>query len=192
VKLRTAGTAMLLAAALLAAGCRRAPVAVPRRTAYPRIAEHDTAMRRLGTDTLPGLDFAVNAAAVLASERPGWLDIRYPDYGATVHITLTRARGPQLAEVRANRLERLMLNIGDRPARRGEWVNEAGVDILETYSVPAAIPYQFLATDGEGYVLSGALYFADPRAAAEADSIRPMAEAIAADIHRALISLDAR
>ena len=182
----------ITAACAIAAGCTRWPAPVPRRTAYPRPAVLDTARRSLGPDTLAGIDLSVNRSATLSSAREGWLDIRYAQHGATVHLTLTRAGGEALRRARANRLQRLALNIGDNPGRRLEWISPHGFDILEVYAPESAFPYQFLATDGESCMLSGALRFDDPTASARPDSMAPLYDAISSDLHRSLVDLRLR
>lgn len=173
----------VLALAIVLPACRREPAAVPRRTAYARVAVLDSA-----AEPVPDfpLYFPLSRSARVSSPRPLWLDVAYPDYGATAHITLTLADGEALDRVKANRLERLMLNAGDRPGRRSEWLTPAGYDVLTLYTDGSATPWQFVATDDSSAVLSGAVYFADPAAVANADSLAPMVDAIAADITAAL------
>lgn len=175
-----------LALAIVLPACRREPAAVPRRTAYARVAVLDS-----NTVQVPDfpLYFPLSCSALVLSPRPLWLDVTYPDYGATAHITLTLADGEALDRVKANRLERLMLNAGDRPGRRSEWLTPAGYDVLTLYTDGSATPWQFVATDDSSAVLSGAVYFADPAAVANADSLAPMVDAIAADITAALNSM---
>lgn len=176
----------LCAAAVLAAGCTRQPAPVPRRTAYPRVAEIGTAMRL--ADSLP-VHFEVNAEATLSRPRKDWLDVTYPMYGATVHITFTEVRGETLDKTKANRMERVMLNTGGLPSERREWINAAGFDILTVHTDGCATPYQFIATDGQRHVVSGAVYFASPAATQATDSIAPMLRAIETDMERGLNSL---
>ena len=98
-----------LTAALLATGCnRQSETPVPKRTAYPRIESYgdSTRMLRLG-----GMEFAVNAQAEVSSPRDGWLDITYPRYGASFHITARHFDSAEaLAEAIENRTVRLSLN----------------------------------------------------------------------------------
>lgn len=157
---------------------------VPRRTAYSRVAVMDTVMTEV-----PGvpLRFMVNAQATATVPRTGWLNVAYSAYGATVYVTFTQAATPDSLEaVRANRLQRVMLNTGGMPARRSEWVSAHGFDILTLEADGCTTPFQFLATDGRRHVVSGAVYFADPAAVNNTDSIAPMVAAIEADLNRAL------
>ncbi|MGM9860823.1 MAG: hypothetical protein ACI31C_08720 [Muribaculaceae bacterium] len=176
-------TVAIILAALLAA-CAGNPDAVPRRYAYPRVATLDTAM--VDVDSLL-IHFCVNADAVTDRPRPDWLDVRYPAFGATWHISFTSS--DDLEEVKANRMQRLLLNAGDLPFRRDEWLNPAGMDILALVVEGAATPLQFLATDNASIVVSGALVFDDPRACANIDSISPIINILEEDMLRSLQSL---
>ena len=182
-------TAIMLFAML--AGCtgRRDDNIVPRRTAYPRPALPDTAMT--ATDCTPGLHLEANACAVIESPRPGWINVSYPTLGARIHITVTQTTAADVATVRANRLQRLMLNEGDRRSEHREWTNPAGFDILMARSEASSTPLQFLATDDSTAVVSGAVYFADPAVATteSADSIRPVLDALERDIVTSLSRL---
>ena len=160
---------------------------VPRRTAYPRPQLPDTAMV-LAADA--PLGFRVNAEAEAVAPRPGWLDIVYPRLGASVHVSFTPTDTSAVASVRENRMERLMLNIGDSHATNTEFVNPAGFDVLLTEAEGSLTPLQFLATDDSAWVVSGAVYFADPKAAAAVDSMRPIVKALRRDLLEALKSLN--
>lgn len=170
------------------AGCTGSgdDTAIPRRTAYPRPATMDTVMTV--PDSLP-VSFAVNASATVSRPRLGWLDVAYPAYGATMHVTFTPVDTSDIDEVRANRVERLTLNSGGRPSVTREAINAAGFDYLTVRTDGAATPLQFLATDGRSIVVSGAVYMFDPAAASAVDSIQPIVDAIEADINRSMIQL---
>lgn len=162
---------------------------VPRRTAYPRPALPDTAMAATGC--APGLYLEANARAVIESPRPGWINVAYPGLGARIHITVTPVTAADVADVRANRMQRLSLNEGDRRSEHREWTNAAGFDILVARTEASSTPLQFLATDDSSAVVSGAVYFADPAVATteSADSIRPILDAIERDIATSLSRL---
>lgn len=184
---------ILLAACgtLLLASCddssNRRPV--PRRTAYPRPQLPDTVL----ADYKPApLLFFINADASASSPRPGWLDIRYPMLGATIHVTFTETTAAQIEDVRRNRMERLMLNTGDKPSTHSEFTNPSGFDILVSETDGATTPLQFLASDGSRWVVSGATYFDNPAATVSTDSIRPIVKAIRRDIIEALKNLSER
>lgn len=165
------------------AACSDAPAPVPRRTAYPRVAAVDSVSRAV--DSLP-VYFEVSRSACVSRPAEGWLDVSYPMYGATAHVTFSEATGAALDGVRANRMERAMLNAGGLPTDRREWRNAAGFDIMTMRTDGCSTPFQFMATDGHLVVVSGAVYFASPQAVMNTDSIAPMLEAMEADIVRAL------
>lgn len=181
--------AIIMAVVLATCACERAHdnTEVPRRPAYPRPALLDSVMK-VPSIPLP-VHFEVNAAAVTTSPRRDWLDVIYPSYNATLHISFTDTDAQGIDAVRENRLERLMLNTGDSPSQHSEFVNNAGFDILTVITEGSATPVQFLATDGSSVVVSGVVYFSDPKAVSETDSISPYIHAIKADIDRSLASL---
>ena len=178
----------LLLTAILAAGCTgdQGARTVPRRTAYPRPELPDTVMA--AAQGAP-LHFLVNTAATAASEKDGWLNISYPPLGATVFVTFTPTTPAEAAGIKANRMERLMLNSGDHPSEHTEFITAHGFSALMVRTDGISTPVQFIATDDSAWVVSGAVYFNDPNAAEATDSIRPMAEAIAGDVFRALKEL---
>lgn len=175
-------------AAVLAAlmtGCgsdERKPV--PRRKAYARVELPDTAMR--AADDTP-LHMPVNASARTECPRPGWLDISYPTLGATVHVTFTKAAGiEELERVKANRMQRLMLNAGEEESESGEFSNGHGFNIYIMKSEGVATPIQFLATDDSAWVVSGAAYFNIKPGPGAVDSLRPMVDAVERDILKSM------
>lgn len=91
--------------------------------------------------------------------------------------------------VKENRMERLVLNSGDRPSEHTEFINPNGFSVLMARTDGSTTPIQFLATDDSAWVVSGAVYFADPSATTAVDSIRPIADAISDDLFRALRQL---
>lgn len=191
--MRTSGILIFAAAlaVLSLAGCSGSENQriVPRRTAYPRPQLPDSIL----TDFKAApLHFEVNAEASTSSPKEGWLNIRYPMLAATVYVTFTSTTTSNIEGVRRNRMERLMLNAGDKPSNHSEFTNDAGFDILLSETDGATTPVQFLASDGEKWVVSGAAYFDNPAATLSADSIRPMVKAIRRDILEALKKLSER
>lgn len=88
--------------------CRQKDADVtPRRYAYPRIEAYDSTYRRV---TVGPVSIEVNAAALTDSPKDGWLDIRYPRYGATIYISANRT--DDLPGALANRRQRISLNLG--------------------------------------------------------------------------------
>lgn len=161
--------------------------AIPRRTAYPRPALLDTAMTTVAD--LP-VSFAVNAGATISRPQTNWLDVFYPTYGATMHVSFTAVDSTTIDDVMANRFERIALNNGNVLATTShEDINAAGFDYLTVRLDGTATPLQFLATDLESIVVSGVVYMSDPKVATAIDSLRPIVDAIEADINRAMLSL---
>jgi len=175
-------------AALLSAACSEGGnKPVPRRRAYPRVEIPDTVM--LQAEGMP-LHMPVNAGAVVESPRPGWLDVTYPGLGAQLHITFTGVNSAaELAAVKANRMERLSLNAGERGGDAREYVNDYGFDIYVLRTDGSATPVQFLATDDSAWVVSGVAYFGTHPGSGAVDSLRPMVDAVERDIVKSLDAL---
>lgn len=176
----------IICVAVAVGSCTREHNPVPRRTAWPRPAVIDTVMVR--AEGAP-LDFRVNRAARTSSDRPGWLNVAYPMYGAVMYVTFTDVTGADVDRARRNRMERLVLNSGGRPGRESQWTNAAGFEVYTLRTEGVATPLQFVATDGRTALVSGAVYFNNLRADAPADSLAPVLDAIEGDINRCLNAL---
>lgn len=176
----------ILAAA--AAGCSQSDQRpVPRREAYPRIADY-------GTDYAvpPGLplQFKANAKAVASVESRAdgsvWLSIAYPAYGAKAYCTFTPVDDTSIAQVMANRADRMKQNFGSARPDIEEIDGAAGaISTLATSLAVPTTPVQFVGA-APGWVLSGAVFFEGAGPATSADSIAPMVQAIRADLAKAL------
>lgn len=181
---------IFLLALAVAAGCvKKQTVPIPLPTAYPRPNLPDTVLVDAGNTPLR---FAVNRESVVTVPREGWIDISYPTLGATVHVTFTPTNPEDVAKVKENRMERLMLNAGEHPVDLSEYINQAGFDVLTASSEGSLTPFQFLATDDSVWVVSGAVYFGSSQAVNANDSLRPIVNAIRHDLIEGLNSLDYR
>lgn len=179
-----------LALTAILAGCsdgRSKTAAVPRPTAYPRVADPGT--RYVTVDSLP-VNMSVNAAATVSHPRPRWLDVSYPDLHVTLHISLTPTSAGEIESVIANRSERIALNVAD--------VSSTGETSLESDGFSAVIitspetrstPLQFLAHDGDSWVISGAAFFSDVTPEASIDSLAPIVSIIERDLIHTLSNL---
>lgn len=179
---------LIFAGALLMFGSctKKSQINVPLPYAYPRPSLPDTVM------TVPEdvpLVFPVNAQAEEVMKRADWLDVVYPTLGATVHVTFTATNPLEVESIKENRMQRLMLNAGERPVEFSEFFNEAGFNVVTADAEGATTPIQFIATDDSLWVISGAVYFSAPEAVESTDSIRPMVKAIRNDILRGLKAL---
>ena len=179
-----------LAVAAVAAGCgKKTQTVFPLPEGYPRPDLPDTAL--VECDKAP-LSFWVNEQCEVSSERPGWLDIRYPTLRATVHLTFTHSSTDEIETVKANRMQRLMMNAGDASMDFVEFASAGGFDVVGVSSEGTATPFQFLATDNDKWVVSGSVYFADAGSGYSVDSLRPSVKAIRNDLLRALNRLDVK
>lgn len=178
--------ATALCAALMLAACGNHDSTAPLPRAYPRIELYpDTTV---GIQ-LQGLRFDVNGCAATDSPRPGWLDISYPRYRATIHITARHLAAPDsLAAAIEARAERMALNLGESHAELVEFDNEAGFRCrILTSTDGGPVPVQFLAVRPDGALLSGTAVLHG--ANLPADSISPVVRALARDATSLLQSL---
>lgn len=182
---------LLIILSIFTASCghREADTAVPRRTAYARVAEYPDSTRSIGVG---GLEMQVNAGASLSSPMQGWCDISYPLYGAAIHLTARHfADRKDLDEAVANREERIGLNLGENAAEQTEFTNAAGFSCLVVRTLAAdPVPVQFLAVGPGGDMLSGSVAFTgrtEPY-----DSVAPMVEALYAHTITLLHSLETK
>ena len=182
-----------IAAMLWLGGCStgdRKADAVPRPVAYPRVAElNDT---YYVPDSI-ALRFAINAGTRLAVKSPYWFDVEYPDYGATVFVTITKTTPDSLAAVITNRRERVMLNVGDVETVEGVECNSPEFNSY-IYRSPSArsTPLQFISSDGRSTVVSGTVFFGGVAPDAPVDSLAPMVEQIQSDLIYSLNGLAKR
>lgn len=181
--MRTALAIALMAA--IAGGCTDRPAAVPRATGYPRPALPDTVSVPY---SIGPVSARLSAAAAIAAPRPGWLTATYPTVGAQLHISVTDTTTEALEQVKANRMQRLLLNAGDAPTTNREFTTSGGFTAMVASTAHAATPVQFLATDGRSIVVSGAVFM--PAAASAApDSVAPIIEYFEHEATRLLITL---
>lgn len=180
--MRAVPLVLLLILSMLPA-CRKADDSTPRRYAYPRIEAYDTIYRQV---EIGPVNLSVNAEAEVSSPRPGWLDIDYPRYGATVHVSA--ATTDNIAEALANRRERIALNLGGSRATTHEFM--AGDFECTVVESPGAgmTPVQLLAASPRGIIVSGAANLAGTTT--PVDSIRPIVTALTADAIKMLSALD--
>ena len=163
----------LIVAALLAAltcSCGGEADGTPRPRGFARVEAYADS---LTVAELPEVTFEVNAEADRACPRPGWMDVAFPRYGATLHISATRYTSAEdYAEAVRNRSERTSLNLAGRRAEVEEYTNGAGFRVRLTRSLePSPLPLQFMAADSAGRFVTGAVAFSG--AVEPADSVAP-------------------
>lgn len=164
--------------------------AVPRPHAYPRITLNDTVYRAVEVSPV---GFDVNAEAEVRV-RGGACDIHYPRYDATIYVGVAAVKPENgtIAEHWTNRLQRMALNLDGVPAHYGDIEMPHGcVARLVIADGLTATPVQGLYADTvSGIVVSAAAFMHDgtliQRGPAAVDSLRPVTEALTADMTRLL------
>lgn len=165
---------------------------VPRPAAYPRLDTYDTAM--VATPLAP-LHWLTNSQAVVTVPDRGrsddgnthWVNIDYPAYGIILYCTFSNVTAAQRQQVIDNRVERMSLNAGGNPTEIVELESDGGFHAQLLVTPRGTVnPLQFLATDGDRWVVSGTAFLRRaPRPGAE-DSIAPAIQAVRTDLLRAL------
>ncbi|MBO4942524.1 MAG: hypothetical protein J6C95_03735 [Muribaculaceae bacterium] len=179
--MRVAPLLILLIISVLS-GCRKDADVTPRRYAYPRVEAYDTVY---GNVAVGPVELCVNSSAEISSPRPGWLDISYPRYGATIHVSAVAT--DNIAEVMANRRERIALNLGGSRATTHSFrAGDFDCTVVECAEA-GMTPVQLLAASPEGIVVSGAANIAG--SVTPVDSIRPVVAALTADAIKMLSAL---
>lgn len=162
-------------------------IAIPRRTAYPRIEVYDSVYSPV--IYLP-INIEANSRATvridsLRNNRDGnrWIDIVYPAYNATLHCTYSPADATTIAGIIENRSERMFLNTGDLTSELTEIFTPSGTT-ARIANTPASnvTPIQFIASDNRSWVFSGALYLNNQGNPSNSDSVAPVLKAVNRDI----------
>lgn len=175
-------------AAICASACKGTDdTATPRRRAYQRIEAYTPDYTAV--DSLP-VRLLVNSSAVVSRPRRDWVNVNYPRYNATVFISVTETDDRSIADVIANRVERIALNAGDAPADALDIDNGRFTSTLYDARAAVATPLQFVATDGKTVVISASVFFDNADRITSLDSVAPAVEAIRRDLTTALDSLD--
>lgn len=183
-------TVLLLTIVASACGDAAAPSdATPRRRGYPRLPEYDSIYA--AAPRAP-LHLELNAAACVADSNAGrWLTVSYPRHSSYIYITVSTASTDELKDILANRRERIGLNLGGMAGETTHIASADGSFEAALVEAPGAgTPLQFVATDGAGYVVSGAARI-DVAADAPYDSISPIVATLRRDIVHMLSHLQA-
>lgn len=156
--------------------------AVPRRVAYPRLslpkAEYDT--MSFGNHHL-----IFNRSASVETERAEngnrWFTATYPDIdGSQLMVTAIECAPEAIASILDNRAERINLNLSGNPGEVFE-LDDSILSGQVIVSRSISTPIQFLATDNQSLVVSGALYM--PKLTAQTrDSLAPAIDYVFSDV----------
>lgn len=170
---------------LATAGCggNSSYTPVPLPEAYPRVNVADSVFTSVD---IAGLLLDVNSASDTARISGNWLDIRYPDYGGILHISVNDHSGDTgINKAIANRRQRVSLNLGGAPAVTENFMSGSGEFACELIISHdgGVTPVQFIASDGR-FLLSGTFAMGHP--SSNPDSIAPVVKAVSRDVRRML------
>ncbi len=177
----------IVAAAMLAACSARNDAPVPRPTAYPRVA--DPGATYIAVDSLP-VTFEVNSAATVERPRADWLNVSYPDWNVTVHVSMTAVDPEDFDQAIDNRMQRLHLNVASLAV-----TEELDIDSRDFSSVlisspdSRSTPLQFIATGDSTMIVSGVAFFKNVTPNSPVDSLAPIVKYIRRDLTHALENL---
>jgi gliding motility-associated lipoprotein GldD len=118
----------------------------------------------------------------LAPDEPNWINIEYPQFKGSIHISY-KAVNNNLQELLEDARTLALKHIPKATAIREELVidpqqNVYGL-VYDIRGSAAASPYQFFLTDSSSHFLRGALYF---RVKPNNDSLAPVIDYIVSDI----------
>ena len=180
-------TIVLLWGVLLFAGCTRRDAAVPRPEGYCRIDRVDTIYT---PRVVEGLSFDLPLSALVAvNDKPGWFNIEYPYYRATLWCSSVALTKENRERQLANSRELVYIHAPKASAITAQsYVDEEARKYATLYRLAGdvATPLQFEITDSVSYLFRGALYF---DTAVVADSVAPVVEYITDDVCRLVESL---
>lgn len=178
----------LYAAIFCACGSRGDQTPTPRPAAYPRSL--DPGSEYVAVDSMP-IVIEVNSSAIVSRPGDNWLDISYPALNATVHLSITPVSAGDIDDIIANRSQRIALNLADAAGAAHDAALESD-DFTSTLVVaPDArtTPLQFISTDGQDWVISGAAFFSGVRPDASVDSLSQAVGYIRRDLIHTLTHL---
>jgi len=184
--------AALTFSAFLLCGCKREYA--PKPYGFPRIDRDSVTYVSFAQSDFPlKFDIPSDARAELRRNETSsvWIDISYPEYAATLYCTYIPLNGTgAAAEQRAKATEFVYLHASR--ASSIEAVSFEGEEIAATiYRLygKVATPVQFVADDGNAFLLRGAFYF---NYDVEPDSVAPVVQYVEEDVRRLVESLKLR
>lgn len=177
----------LFVALFLSACGARQEAPVPRPTAYPRVA--DPGVEYVAVDSLPVV-FEVNSAAELTRPRADWLNIRYPEWNVTVHVSLTAVEPAEFEHAIDNRMQRLHLNIASLSVTdETEFDTPDFSSVLLSSPDSRSTPLQFIAAGDSTMIISGVAFFENVSPNASVDSLAPVVKYLRRDLTHILTNL---
>lgn len=180
----TARIATAIIVLTLVACGHRQQTPVPRPTAYPRVV--DPGENYSLADNLP-VAFEVNQAARADRPRTDWLDVHYPDWGVTMHVSVTSVVPSEFERVLGNRMQRIRLNLADcQSAEEVEITSQDFTSLLVCSPDSHSTPLQFVAVADSTMIVSGVAFFENVTPQSSVDSLAPVVNYVRRDIEYAL------
>lgn len=163
---------------------------VPRREGYPRIEQEP--IEYVTAEEFP-LSMEINKRAFVttkALEDGGlWADASLPQYGAMAYYTFTPVNGSTIHSVISNRLDRMLLNLGEAEPEIDDFTSAGGARVTVITAMSAnSTPVQFVAALPQ-WVVSGSVFMPGVTQASPVDSLAPIIDALRSDIVHSLSTI---
>jgi gliding motility-associated lipoprotein GldD len=177
------------------AGCE--PDYVPKPKGYHRLALPKAAYTPMPLPAPYQFLMSTSAIARPDSDRltePYWINLYYPEFGATVEFTYKALPGPQAPNL--NAFIETARKLANKHQIKASAIDERAVrvgsgDLAFVFRLKGQVPtqYQFYVTDSAHHFLRAALYF---KTATKNDSLAPVIDYIARDMDTLLSTLQWR
>ena len=181
--MKNIGVTTIITLMLIVVGCREKTA--PKPTAYPFIENRATEYTPHNIKTYPlQFNIANNAITESNNKNNKWLNIKYPDYNATIYCTYINSDSNKIQTEIAKSRELVYIH-----AKLATEINTLSYSdttkntTAELYILKGnvATPLQFVATDQSTYIFRGSLYF---NAQVNNDSVAPIVEYLKNDIYQ--------
>jgi gliding motility-associated lipoprotein GldD len=166
---------------------------MPKPEGYFRIDLPEHKFQQFDSTFPYAFDYSTHARLVFddhPQSEPYWLNIHYPDFNATLHLSYK-----DLGKFSLYNLKEDARNFVFRHAPKAQGIQESVVTLphIDVYGMvyfirgkDAASPFQFYVTDSTSHFIRGALYF---NLTPNNDSLKPVIDFIVDDIDHTLSSI---
>lgn len=161
----------------------------PKPIAYPHIENTSNGYTPHRAETFPlQFDIANGTTTESNDKNNGWINIKYPQYNATIYCTYIKSNNLQ-QEIAKSR-ELVYVHSKHSSGISTLSYNDTTKNVsAELYAISGkvATPLQFIATDNTSYIFRGALYF---NSQVNNDSVAPVVEYLKNDIIQIIETLN--
>lgn len=176
---------------ILISSCKENPIPKPR--AYFRISFPEKEYQQYESDCPYTFKYPVYSTITLDKNQlsePCWININFPQYKATIHLTYKKIENDNLQELFEDSHTLVYKHVVKADAINDVlYINDSLKVYATVFNIEgnAASPLQFHATDSVNHFLRGSLYF---RVTPNKDSLAPSINFIKEDIRYLIESLE--